>query len=52
MVGGLIQDGLHMFTPLKTNVEHNNWWFVDVFLIVQGEFFEIPCQFSGVYVFF
>ena len=36
-------------TPPKTNMEPQNWWFVDVspFLRV---YFQVPCWFSGVYL--
>ena len=36
-------------TPLKFNMEPNNWWFVVVSPFPRG-YFQVPCQFSGVYL--
>ena len=36
-----------MITPPKTNMEPQNWWFVDVSPLSRG-YFQVPCLFSGV----
>ena len=34
-----------MYTPLKSNIEANNWWFVDVYPFSRV-YFQVPCYFS------
>ncbi len=34
--------------PPKTNMEPNNWWFVDVSPLPRG-YFQVPCLLLGVY---
>ena len=38
-----------VYTPPKTNMEPQNWWFVDVSPLSRG-YFQVPCLFSGVYI--